>query len=230
MGTSCRDRGSGKPGQAPPRVSGVMPPPPPRDLSVKGLVAKWRPRPPSLFCTGSGGHTSHGAAQTEPPGRCPLAEDTTQPLGLRPQPQKQPCTAGPGAGAGEGRPLLRLLPRPRGAYLGRERGRCPGGGTGARSPMVQPQPCTASGDTAQSPQPSDCARAGPQPRRTPMAEGQPSLRARLSRSACERVGGLAAQMALCPPDTCHLLVCLNDAGGAGDSQSAAQPLPLTATS
>lgn len=153
MGTSCRDRGSGKPGQAPPRVSGVMPPPPPRDLSVKGPVAKWRPQPPSLFCTGSSGHTSHGAAQTEPPGRCPLAEDTTQPLGLRPQPQKQPCTAGPGAGAGEGRPLLRLLPRPRGAYLGRERGRCPGGGTEAGSPMVQPQPCTASGDTAQGTQP-----------------------------------------------------------------------------
>lgn len=32
-------------------------------------------------------------------------------------------------------------------------------------------------------------------------------------------------MALCPPDTCHLLVCLNDAGGAGGSQSAAQAPP-----
>jgi hypothetical protein len=33
-----------------------------------------------------------------------------------------------------------------------------------------------------------------------------------------------------PIDTCHLLVCLNDAAGAGGSQSAAQAPPTSATS
>lgn len=52
--------------------------------------------------------------------------------------------------------------------------------------------------------------------RRPAGRGQRYLQAWLSRSPCERSGGsLAAQMALCPPDTCHLFVCLHEAGGAG---------------
>lgn len=59
------------------------------------------------------------------------------------------------------------------------------------------------------------------------AQGRRCLRAWRSGSRLCKNGGAASlhRWLFVPTDTCHLLVCLNDAGGAGGSQSAARAPP-----